>query len=25
VRVADNGANLGGTVASIDIYWHSIA
>lgn len=24
VRVADNGANLGGTVASIDIYWHSI-
>ena len=25
VRVADNGANLGGTVARIDIYWHSIS
>lgn len=24
VRVADNGSNLGGTVASIDIYWHVI-
>ena len=24
VRVADNGANLGGTVARIDLYWHTI-